>query len=105
MDGFMDEETRQKKADFDVETTDFGFEADLAGTSVRVDLLDFHRANKGALTALQAAQRARAAAPHLFWNSLLERPKVVKSASSNASPEEATITSGRSMGQGDFSPW
>ncbi|MCH1410549.1 MAG: ATP-binding protein [Candidatus Poseidoniaceae archaeon] len=57
MDGFMDEEKKQKKADFDVETTDFGFEADLAGTSVRVDLLDFHRANKGALTALQAAHK------------------------------------------------
>ena len=59
MDGFMEEKRKQESTDFDVQTTDFAFEADLAGTAVRFDLLDFHRANKGALTTLRASEKSQ----------------------------------------------
>lgn len=53
MDEFVDEHAQDDEEDFDLETEDFTTSLDLGETQVSVDLLAFHRTNKGALAALR----------------------------------------------------
>ena len=55
MDGFMDEQAQDDEPQMDLETKDFVARLELGETPITVDLFDFHRTNKGALSALRRA--------------------------------------------------
>ena len=55
MDGFMDEQAQDDEQQMDLETKDFVATLELGETPITVDLFDFHRTNKGALSALRRA--------------------------------------------------
>ena len=51
----MDEQAQDDEPQMDLETKDFVATLELGETPITVDLFDFHRTNKGALSALRRA--------------------------------------------------